>query len=137
MKKQVKTLIIVGILVILAIVLLIIVFYPWKSFKDDKENNIIESQTFETQTDCVSINLKIQELDPDFNILKIRREIGEGDLSKIRVSINQETEDLVTIGLDESEEKTFILDINSGDEIKIAPILADGTVCSVSDTRIA
>jgi len=142
MKKQVKQkqanpLIIAGIIVIiLVIVLLIIIFSPWKSFNNDKGNDK-EDDTTETQTDCASINLKIQELNPNFNILIIKRESGSGDLHKIRISINQEAEDLRAIGLDEGEDKQFILDINSGDEVKIAPILADGTVCDISDTQIA
>ena len=132
MKKKVKNklnpLIIAGILII---VLLIIFFSFWKLPKKDEGND-----TIEPQTDCDSINLKIQELNPNFNILKIRREAGKGNLNKIRIFINQEINEVFAIDLGELENKQFILDINSGDEVKIAPILIDGTVCDISDTKI-
>ena len=130
-RNQISPLIIAGILVIvLSVIILSLILFT------NNRGAIIQNSDVGTQADC-TIHLKIQEINPDFNILKIKRESGEGELYQVRVFINDKEEDLFVIDLDEGEEKQFLLNIDSGDEVKIASILKDGNVCSVSDERVA
>lgn len=136
-KKKVNPLVILAVAVILIIIVIAMIFVFLKLSENNKIIDDFENQIIETREGCISINLKILELDSNFNIIKIKRGIGEGDLYKIRVYINEESEDIMAIGLDESEEKQFLLDIEPGDEVKIAAVLRDGGVCGVSDELVA
>ncbi|MDP3026490.1 MAG: hypothetical protein Q8N63_02190 [Nanoarchaeota archaeon] len=87
---------------------------------------------------CLTINLQVDELSPNLDTIKISRGVGKGDLDKIKVFLNgNPIKDLSASDMDESTYKEFSLVINSGDKVEIAPILKDGTICAIIDTKIA
>jgi hypothetical protein len=125
LENKVLLLIIVGIILLV----LLLVFFL-KPLEEDSE--IVESLTA-----CDTLDLKIQEISANYNTLKLIRGVGEGNLAKVQVLINEDFEYIAAIDLKESETKQIILDINEGDQVKIIPILNDGIICSISDSVIA
>jgi len=127
-----RNFIIIGIVVGIIIIISIAIFLQKDSSPDTKTDDIIQPPQ------CLSINLKISEINPNTNMLKISRGIGKGDLSKIKILVNgNPIDNLLASDIKEGATKIFIININPGDNVEIAPILKDGTICAISDTKIA
>ncbi|MDP3026489.1 MAG: hypothetical protein Q8N63_02185 [Nanoarchaeota archaeon] len=125
---------IIGIIALILIIAIAIILFLKKDSSSDKktDNSIIPS------SECLAINLKISEINPSTNMLKITRLAGAGNLYQIKISVNANPLDnLLASDIKEDATKIFIVNTNPGDKVEIAPILKDGAICSVSDTKIA
>jgi len=125
---------IIGIIALVLIIAIAIILFSKKDSSSDKktDNSIIQS------SECLAINLKISEINPSTNMLKITRLAGAGNLYQIKISVNGNLFDnLLASDIKEGDTKIFIINTNPGDKVEIAPILKDGTICSFSDTKIA
>lgn len=132
-KNNSKTFKIIEIIALILIIAISIIFLLKKdSSLDKKTENIIQPP------ECLAINLIISEINPSTNMLKITRLTGTGDLNKIKLFVNENPVfNLLASDLKEGLSKIFIVDISPEDKVEIAPILKDGTICAVSDTKIA
>ncbi len=132
-KNNSKVFKIIGIIALILIIAIFIIFLLKKdSSLDKKTDDIIQP------TECLAINLKISEINPSTNMLKITKLAGAGNLYQIKISINgNQIDNLLASDIKEGATKIFIININPGDKVEIAPILKDGTICSVSDTKVA
>ena len=73
-----------------------------------------------------------------WDILNIRRRSGAGDLEKIKVLVNDVSiKEADASTLFELSDMEIDLNMNSGDEIKIAAVLDDRRVCDIADSEIA
>lgn len=124
---------IIGIIALILIIVVSIIFLLKKdSSSDKKTESIIQPSK------CLAINLKISKINPSTNILEITKLDGTKNLYQIKISINgNRINNLLASDIKEGATKIFIVNTNPGDKVEIAPILKDGTICSVSDTKIA
>ena len=126
---------IIGIIALILIIAIAIILFSKKDFSSDsdkKTNDIIQP------SECLTVNLRISEINPSTNMLKITRLAGAGNLYQIKISVNGNLFDnLLASDIKEGDTKILLVNTNPGDKVEIATILKDGTVCSVSDTKIA
>jgi len=124
---------IIGIIALILIIAIAIILFSKKDSSSNKNaDNIIQP------SECLTINLKISETNPTTNMLKITRLAGAGDLYQINILVNGNLFDnLLASDIKEGDTKILLVNINPGDKVEISPILKDGTICSVSDTKIA
>jgi uncharacterized protein YneF (UPF0154 family) len=144
-KKGMKTwlivLIFVGAFLILGILLIganIFVNMKVASFMDNPEDTKINS--------CMSIRLRITDIDSEADNITIERMAGGEDAGFVEVKFLVNGEDAEFIsdykGLNQLETKTYHLnhDIHPGDTIEVASIIIDydeASVCEVNDKKTA
>lgn len=132
-KKSYKVFKIIGIIAAVVIIAFLIIIFSQKNSSSDKKTDNLTQYS-----ECNAINLKISETNTNTNILSITRLTGTGDLYKIKLFVNgNPVYNLIASNIKEGDKKIFIVNMNPGDKIEIAPILRDGTICAVGDTKIA
>lgn len=118
------------IVIIISTIILIFVIVVWKTVAEGVKE-------VEPQTGCLTLNLKINEINADLDNIEVERMAGVGDLGKIKILINGgSAKEVDALDMYELTKKDISININSGDEVQIIPVLTDGTVCTASDTKI-
>lgn len=102
------------------------------------------SAEISSRMSCVDVRLDIISANATGTVKITRLAGGDNDaVSNIKILVNGAA---ATIGtapspttLEPLETKTWTLSstVNTGDEVQIAPVLNDGTICDVSDTETA
>lgn len=131
--SQIVTTILIILLVLAAIVIV------WQAVKGTIEKG---AETIESKTQCMDISLSIVSADVSDSTVKVMRlSGGNNDVVKdvkILVEGISVTHNLADPSLDVLESKSYTgVTMVAENEVQVAAVLTDGTVCDISDTATA
>ncbi len=126
--------------VVLLVVALVAVSIFWLTAR-----GLLEKQTSQLSTDCITINLQISRAVTGENNITIRRDAGEGALENINVLVNDKTVNNTSGKLNILESKVVFFNLGlvalaQGQKVQIAPVIksasGENLPCGIVDTFI-
>jgi len=121
----IAAIIIGGIFTLVSLIILIFIGLVWNQVSGTIEEG---SEQINFATNCFTIELNIDSADSNLNKIIISRTIGGGIIDKIKILVNNEEKKEVdaTSLLDGGDSMEVNIELNTGDNVVIVPVLGEG-----------
>ena len=126
-KKGISTVVVTVLIVLVAIIAVAIL---WAALRPPIEKGAAGAGKAQ---ECFYLNLQIASANATTDTVKVKRDAGTADLTKMKIIVNGVITESSTVPA-ELETKSYTVTLASGDEVEIAGVLAGDVTCSVADT---
>lgn len=108
--------------IVIPLIFLIVVGTTWFAVKGSVESG---ANQLELSSQCALINLKINSIDSDTNNIIIERGSGAGELSRVKIVVNEIEKEFDARSLIVGGTQSFDVDVEQGDLVKVYNIVED------------